>query len=147
MYLFRPITVNDHYPLRLIHHAAFHDVVAQQWGWDDDVQDSMWAEYLAGAEALQVIEIDGEAAGYLDVIHAPDHIFIANIVLDPGTQKRGYGTRILEQIMNDAQNAKLPVKLQVIKANHAAIRLYERLGFGFSGDAGGHREMVWIPKT
>lgn len=145
MYALRIATQEDYDPLRHIHHVAFRDVVMQTWGWDEHVQDQMWTEYLTETDSLQVIEVDGATAGYLDVRALPDHIFIANIALDPAMQGRGIGTRILQDILAEATAADVPVRLDVIKANIQARALYERLGFVWVGANESHDTMERFP--
>lgn len=145
MYVLRLATPADHERLRQIHHAAFHDAVSATWGWDDAVQDSMWSEYVETACALQVIEMDGEVVGYLDVDRQPDHIFVANIALDPTVHGRGIGTGILEAILAESRETEIPVRLDVIKANTRARALYERLGFVWIGDNETHDTLEWLP--
>ncbi|WP_460713295.1 GNAT family N-acetyltransferase [Nocardioides dilutus] len=76
-----------------------------------------------------VIEIDGERAGRLRVVRAPDHVELAGIQLLPAHQGHGIGTHLVEQIVTDARRAGLPVRLSVEKDNPRARSLYERLGF------------------
>lgn len=133
MYALRTATHADHERLRQIHHAAFHESVSATWGWDENLQDSMWDEYVETAQTLQVIEVDGATAGYLYIRVLPDHVFITNIALDPATQGRGIGTEILHDIVAGATAADVPVRLDVIKANTQARALYERLGFVWIG--------------
>src|SRR5687768_12844219 len=60
-----------------------------------------------------VIEIDGERAGRLRVVRAPDHVELAGIQLLPAHQGHGIGTHLVEQIVTDARKAGLPVRLSV----------------------------------
>jgi ribosomal protein S18 acetylase RimI-like enzyme len=42
---------------------------------------------------------------------------------------KGIGTFVIRGILADAAQKQIPARLNVNKTNHAAIRLYERLGF------------------
>jgi ribosomal protein S18 acetylase RimI-like enzyme len=81
-----------------------------------------------------VIEIDGERAGRLRVVRAPDHVELAGIQLLPAHQGHGIGTHLVEQILTEARNAGLPVRASVEKDNPRARALYERLGFAAVGE-------------
>jgi ribosomal protein S18 acetylase RimI-like enzyme len=81
-----------------------------------------------------VIEIEGERAGRLRVVRAPDHVELAGIQLLPAHQGHGIGTHLVEQIVTDARRAGLPVRLSVEKDNPRARALYERLGFVAVGE-------------
>jgi ribosomal protein S18 acetylase RimI-like enzyme len=87
-----------------------------------------------GKSETSVIEIDGERAGRLRVVRAPDHVELAGIQLLPAHQGHGIGTHLVEQIVTDARRAGLPVRLSVEKDNPRARGLYERLGFVAVGE-------------
>ena len=76
-----------------------------------------------------VIEIDGERAGRLRIVRAPDHHELAGIQLLPAHQGHGIGTHLVEQFLVEARDAGLPARIAVEKDNPRARALYERLGF------------------
>lgn len=76
-----------------------------------------------------VIEVDGERAGRMRVVRAPDRWELAGIQLLPAHQGRGLGTHLIEQFLGDARAAGLPAQARVETDNPGARRLYERLGF------------------
>lgn len=93
-------------------------------------------EQVAGAvehSTTYVIEVDGERAGRLRVVRAPDHWELAGIQLLPAHQGRGLGTHLIEQFLGDARAAGLPAQVRVEADNPGALRLYERLGFAEVG--------------
>lgn len=143
MFRLRPATHTDEDILRVIHHTAFHDVVEATWGWDETMQNQMWADYVVAAD-LQVIEVDGNIAGYLDVQTTATDVFVANIALDPTIQSKGIGSAILMSLIQDAQRNHLPLRLEVIKANERARTLYERLGFAMTGETSTHFTMEYL---
>jgi ribosomal protein S18 acetylase RimI-like enzyme len=53
---------------------------------------------------------------------------LIQIQLVPGLQGRGFGTRLLQEVVAEADSAEASLTLSVHKANPAR-RLYERLGF------------------
>lgn len=112
------------------------DYVGQTWGsWDEDEQRGFWRDHwFPGRE---VIEVDGEMAGFLDVEDREDHVWVGNIELHPRFQGQGIGTAILRDIQRDAGKRGLGVRLQVLKVNPAR-QLYERLGFEVTGDTETH---------
>ena len=80
-----------------------------------------------------VIEVDGERAGRLRIVRAPDHWELAGIQLLPAHQGRGLGTHLIEQFLSDARAAGLPAQISVAADNREALRLSERLGFAEVG--------------
>ena len=99
-----------------------------------------------GNSETSVIEIDGERAGRLRVVRAPDHVELAGIQLLPAHQGHGIGTHLVEQIVTDARKAGLPVRLSVEKDNPRARVLYERLGFVEVGDSEGETQLEWVSR-
>ena len=81
-----------------------------------------------------VIEIDGERAGRLRVVRAPDHHELAGIQLLPAHQGHGIGTHLVEQFLVEARSAGVPARISVEKDNPRARALYERLGFAKVGE-------------
>jgi len=81
-----------------------------------------------------VIEIDGERAGRLRIVRAPDHHELAGIQLLPSHQGHGIGTHLVEQFLVETRRAGVPARLSVEKDNPRALALYERLGFAAIGE-------------
>jgi len=76
-----------------------------------------------------VIEIDGERAGRLRVVRAPDVLDIAGIQLLPAHQGHGIGTYLIEQLLVEAHDAGKPARTRAEPDNLRALALYRRLGF------------------
>ena len=76
-----------------------------------------------------VIEIEGERAGRLRIVRAPDVHELAGIQLLPAHQGHGIGTHLVEQFLVEARVAGVPARISVEKDNPRARALYERLGF------------------
>jgi ribosomal protein S18 acetylase RimI-like enzyme len=71
---------------------------------------------------------DDVPIGRLYVDRREKEIRILDISLVPGVRGRGIGTKILKDLMAEANKKKLPLNLHVLRIN-PALRLYERLGF------------------
>jgi ribosomal protein S18 acetylase RimI-like enzyme len=78
-----------------------------------------------------VIEADGEAVGRLITT---DEIRLVDIAVLPEFRNRGIGSFVLRRLLEEAEDKKKPVDLQVLKTNSPAIRLYERFGFEKTGE-------------
>jgi len=83
--------------------------------------------------ATQIIIVDARDAGRLGVTRQPGHIYLGVLEILPELQGRGLGTAIVRDLQAEAKGAGLPLRLQVLKTNPAAQRLYERLGFQLTG--------------
>ena len=91
-----------------------------------------------------VIEIEGERAGRLRVVRAPDHMELAGIQLLPAHQGHGIGTHLIEQFLVEARDAGLPARISVEKDNPRARALYERLGFVRVGETDTEVQLEWV---
>lgn len=83
-----------------------------------------------------VVEIDGERAGRLRVVRAPEALELAGIQLLPAHQGHGVGTYLIEQLLVEAHDAGQPARAKVERDNPRALALYRRLGFSEVGTDG-----------
>jgi ribosomal protein S18 acetylase RimI-like enzyme len=137
VYHLRPAEADDFRTLYDIHRSAMFELVDRVWGWDEADQEQRFRDYL-GTTAIQVIEVEGEVAGFVHIASTPEAIEIANIELSPAYQNQGIGSNILQKTLADARERGLPVTLQVLKTNPEARRLYDSLGFHHVGETATH---------
>lgn len=128
-----------------IHRRAMGPLVEQVWGWDDADQRLRFRDFL-GPRMRKVI-VDNEVVGMLDVDRSDDGLFIGTIELAPEIQGRGLGTAIMRSLLQEADEARTPVRLQVLKVNTSARRWYEALGFGITGETDTHHGMARMPES
>lgn len=126
-YHLRQATEADYDFLYRLHTATLKEYVAALWGWDEAAQQRMFRERFEPA-ARQIVVVDGQDAGDLQVEWREDAAFVARIALAPEFQRRGLGTAILKDILAEAKSRGLPVTLHVLRPNPAR-NLYARLGF------------------
>lgn len=125
--------------------AAMRAHVEKTWGkWDEAQQRKFFDRGFVPRET-RVIMVDGKPAGRLDVSRSRLDFFIGLIELLPEVQGRGLGSAIIGDLLDEARTKRVPVRLQLIKTNTAAQRLYERLGFQQSGETKTHHLMLWQP--
>jgi len=96
-------------------------------GWDDREQET-WFRGRFDSGEMHVVLYDGERVGSISVDREPGRITLAGIVIAPPYQRRGIGTWLVQSLLAEADAARIPVELRVLKGNPAK-RLYERLGF------------------
>ena len=65
--------------------------------------------------------------------------------LAPELQGRGFGTQLLQGILQEARLARVAVQLSVFKSN-PALHLYQRLGFIIHSATEHSYEMLWRPE-
>lgn len=103
--------------------------VEQTWGrWDEPAQERFFRQHFS-PHTIQVITLDGQDAGLLNVEAEPNEVFLANIQIHPAFQNRGLGSAVVQSVLECARQLGQPVRLQVLKVNTRARDLYFRLGF------------------
>jgi len=139
LYVLRPATKADYDFLYRLHVTTMKDYVTALWGWDEAFQQRIFRGRFDPARR-QIIVVNGEDAGDLQVELAESELFISNIHILPEYQGRGIGTAVLRDILHEASRAGLPVGLRVLKGNPARC-LYERIGFTLVDETDTHYYM------
>ena len=136
----QPAVKSDHDFLYRLHCATMRDYIDRTWGWDEDAQRIAFDIRLS-TNRHQLIVLDGDPVGMLEIEHHPTELVIANIQVLPEYQGRGIGSTVIRGVMDLAQQSGAVATLQVLEVNVRARRLYERLGFRAIGDAPPHIRM------
>jgi len=123
----RDATEQDYEFLYDLHRETLKEYVGQTWGWDEDWQANYFREKF-DVSGRRIIQQNGADIGCITVRDKGTHIFLAYIALVPAFQRKGIGTQLIEEILNEANRKQKPVTLKVLKTNPARA-LYERLGF------------------
>lgn len=126
-YSLRPATPADLEFIKALHNANFKDQVMAIWGWDETTQSRLVEERFDSTK-LRIIQSNGKDIGALQTEARPVEVILENIQLLPDYQRRGLGSKIIRDILAEADAAQLPVALTVLRTNPARS-LYERLGF------------------
>lgn len=136
----RPAGPADRDRLYAFHRAAMRDVVERTWGWVEAEQRARFnARFDPSAFAFIVVE--GREVGLLSVHDRAGELYVDNVQIAPEEQGRGIGTAVVRSVLARAAARRLPVTLQVLKANVRARQLYERLGFLATGEDDSHVRM------
>ena len=149
----RPITGDDLALLAQIYASTRAEELAQT-DWTDEqkaaflrqqfeAQHQYYQDNYPGAQ-FQMVEEAGTPIGRLYVDRWEDQIRIMDVALLPAYRGRGLGTQLLEQILAEGRQLKLPVTIHVERFN-PALRLYERLGFRVEEDKGVYLFLKWTP--
>ncbi len=89
---------------------------------------------LAAGYSCWIYVRDGELIGYAVLLRVSDEAHLLNLSIAAGCQRQGYGSLLLQRVCELArgQGTRL-LFLEVRPSNNAALRLYERHGFGRIG--------------
>ncbi len=84
---------------------------------------------IAGYQCLTLIRED-RVAGYAILSVAAGEAHILNLCVDPEFRARGYGERVLDELLYRARSASVrEIFLEVRPSNEAALSLYRKKGF------------------
>lgn len=84
---------------------------------------------LAGYQNIVLVR-DGRVSGYAVLSIAAGEAHILNICVDPEIRSRGYGERLLDELLLRARAASVrQIFLEVRPSNTTAIALYRKKGF------------------
>jgi ribosomal protein S18 acetylase RimI-like enzyme len=143
----REPTSLDHDVALKIYNGAYHDVEVEQFGpWDQELQYKLFMEAWDNPE-FKMINFYNKSCGYIIVENKPEGSFINEVVIDVKFQGRGMGGFLIKQIQGAVAKDGLIVSLEVLKKNHKAKKLYEKLGFKDVGETKTHYQMEWISET
>lgn len=96
--------------------------------------DMLYTELKANPYAFYfVLEVDKKFGGYIGTWIEQDHADIINFFVIEEYQGNGFGTMMLEFVINLVSSVGVPtISLEVRESNAKAISLYEKNGFKFS---------------
>jgi ribosomal protein S18 acetylase RimI-like enzyme len=143
---FRPAVAEDESFLYDLHGQAMRAYVEETFGpWDEDWQRDYFHRHFQ-AHVLAIIQVDGQDAGVLYLQERTEEFYIADIEILPAYQRRGIGSTVIRGVIEEAGRQGKPVALQVLKSNRAARSLYQRLGFGVTGENDTHYLMAYYQR-
>lgn len=119
-----------------LHRETMRDYVDKTWGWDEAWQRGNFDQSFDPL-SFRIIEKDGEPIGYISARRSSDGIFLAAIEIAPEQQNQGIASQLIKDLLHESDQSQLPVTLQVLKVNPAR-KLYERLGFVYTGETPTH---------
>jgi ribosomal protein S18 acetylase RimI-like enzyme len=133
----RRATTEDSEFVFLVKKAALGEYIAQTWGWDEAFQREFHVKDYE-PDATQIIVYKGQDVGWLLISESDSEFYLQEIYLQPEHQSRGIGSHLIRLLLEYAERKGKPVKLQVLRVNPRARRLYELLGFRLIGETDKH---------
>jgi ribosomal protein S18 acetylase RimI-like enzyme len=122
-------------------------------GWDDNQKRAFIQMQFLARERIypqvdsKIILLSGRPVGRMLVDRNEAAILLRDIALLTEYRNAGIGSRLIQELMNEAAAAGKPVELHVLSTS-PAVRLYERLGFSrTSTEPAAYLEMKWVPVT
>ena len=121
-------------------HRTLGDFVTTEFGTTVTEQRRFFDEHF-DIDVHQIVLVDGQDSGFLFYEQRSDHMYLGNLALVPDSQRRGVGSAILAMVIDEADAAGLPIRLQVLKPNPAR-QFYEQRGFVLSSETDHHFQMI-----
>lgn len=104
------------------------EYVEKTWGWDEPLQETYFKNHFKPDQA-KIIRFDNQDIGVLVTEKSDSCLIINEIKIKPEFQGRGIGTELLKDMIKTGRANQLEVRLNVLKVNEKAQKLYKRLGF------------------
>jgi ribosomal protein S18 acetylase RimI-like enzyme len=141
-YKIRPAAKDDFMLSFEIRKNALGEYVRQTWGWDEEMQMKYHKEDF-NTDILSIIEVNGEPVGTLEYYYDDHSMIISGIYITDKFQNCGIGTDILLNLHKEAEVKGKQVRLQVLKVNTKAKKLYEKLGYSVYNISETHYQLVY----
>ncbi len=103
------------------------EAIDQTWGWDESWQRNYFDDNFDPGKR-HILQWQRQDVGTLSIRETKDELYLALIELLPQYQGRGWGTAVIQELMQQAQRTNKTFTLHVLKKNRRAVALYERLG-------------------
>jgi len=117
--------------------AAFRDYVEKSWEWDENKQRRLHKERFK-TQNFRIIKLAGKDIGIMAIDIKPDYMKMNQLFLLPEYQGKGIGSRCMDQIIEEACQMNLCIRLRVLKINPRALTFYLRQGFIRVGETNTH---------
>ena len=131
MYEIREANNSDFEFLFKLKKLAEFEPINAVFGWDESIQREIhyneWEE-----EKPTIIEVNGVRVGSYLIQYHPDCLYFGRFFLLPVYQSKGIGSKVLQTVIELAEQKSLPIKLCYLQGNRVE-QLYRRFGFKVSG--------------
>ena len=141
---YRACTLEDEAFLYELHRSTMRVYVEETWGeWDEAWQRETFQRRFS-PDGVLILQLDGEDIGTVWVQERTEELFLSRIEILPAYQRRGIGSQVIRALIEKASAQGKAVALKVLKSNRPARSLYQRLGFGVTGETDTHYVMATL---
>ncbi len=152
--ILRPVTGEDEEFLFDLY-ASTRRAELAAWGWPQQQQDwflqmqfraqqlSYHTQFPHSEHSIMTLDAPlGRSLGRLWVARTGEALCLVDITLLPEYRDRQIGSRLIQGLIHEANQAQIPLRLHVLKSN-PALRLYQRLGGIQTAQTATHYLMEW----
>ncbi len=141
---YRDCTSEDETFLYGLHRATMRVYVEETWGgWDEAWQRDYFHQRFSPG-AIRILQLDGVDIGLVSVQERTEELFLSSLEILPAFQRQGIGSQVVRALIEQASAQGKTVALKVLKSNRLARHLYQRLGFGVTGETDTHYVMATL---
>lgn len=127
-----------------VHHAAYRPVVEKMFGWDEETQDGHANRAFDGGN-MNIVYLEDKKIGVVGLEEHSGFLWLKEVFLLPEYQGKGIGSHIVTAAIDKARKSGKEIRLQTLKANLDAKKLYERHGFNVTEATDIHWKMSLKP--
>ncbi len=96
-------------------------------------------------ENIDIIQFEGTDVGRLRVVRSPESIYVGGVQILPEFQRRGIGTALFTELIDECKKTEVPITLEVHDVNTNAMNFYKGLGFKEDGKTEKQTILKFIP--
>jgi GNAT superfamily N-acetyltransferase len=116
--------------------ASLGPYIVERWGWDEEFQMDVHRSRFNEKPFFAIVH-NRSRVGTVSVMRMMDHVRFGEFYLSPERQRKGLGSRVLEQCLSLADAEKTRIRLEYLKWNPVGT-LYRRHGFIVTGETATH---------
>lgn len=139
----RPAEAADAAFARDLYLATSRTHLASAGSWDEGWTRARFRIVYKRSESW-ILCMGPEAVGWLQVGETSRQVVLHQIHLLPAYRDRGFGSRLVQELQAQAEAARKPIVLAVLRPN-PAVEFYRRLGFVITGEDDRVFRMRWTP--
>ncbi len=117
--------------------------IDKAWGWDERLQREGFVTSLP-AKYFYVLEANRKAIASYYLSNTTNHFSLDMILVEPGRQRCGHGTQMINKIKQGCREKNKPIQLSVLKTN-PAIAFHLASGFEKLQEDEHSIRMRWVP--
>ncbi len=129
---------------RQAHHRSYRAIVESMFGWDEAHQDN-FADIDFNERNPHIIIYNSKAVGVVGWQEKITYLWFGPFFILPEFQNAGIGSLVIKEFIEQSNHTELPIRLQTLRQNLGAKKLYEKLGFHVLSLSGIHWQMEYSP--
>ncbi len=141
---FQQATKHDEAAIFDLYCQVMKEYIIEIWGWDQEWQENDFTKHFI-YENITMVREESKAIGYSQIEDQGNQLYIRMLLLLPNYHRKGIGSRLLNAVIEKANEQSKVVALQVFKVNERAKGFYQYHGFKVKGETTSSFAMVFMP--